>query len=264
MNRIICITGASSGIGFELAKFFHQSNDTVLGISRTYPKDVSFDYFLCDVADESSVRETFQRIREKYGRIDVLINCAGIGLGGAIEDASFDDVRYIFAVNVFGPFLVSKHAMDLLRNAGEARIINIGSVAGEFPIPFQAFYCMTKSSLHTFSKALKMELKPLSIDVCTVMPGDTRTGFTKNRIKPPVEEDNLYRERINRSLGRMEKDEQSGKDPSSVVEAVDRLLKMKRMPVSVTVGFEYKLFMFFKRIVPERIVDYFLFRMYGK
>ena len=265
MNRIICITGVSSGIGFELAKFFCQSNDTVLGISRSYPKgDYQFAHFLCDVADERAVADTFQKIHQEYNHIDVLINCAGVGLSGAVEHAFLTDVRRIFAVNVFGPFLVSKHAMGLLRNAQNAKIINIGSVAGEFPIPFQSFYCMTKSAMHTFSEALRIELKPFSIDVCTVMPGDTRTAFTQNRIKSHFDKDGLYKDRIKRSVARMEKDEQNGKAPFTVVKVVDRLLKKKQMPVSVSVGFEYGLFMFLKRIVPDRVVNYLLFQMYGK
>ena len=265
MNRIICITGASSGIGFELARFFHQSNDIVLGISRSYPKEkYDFDYFLCDVADEENVKYTFQKIREKHDHIDVLINCAGMGISGAIEHASLDEVKRIFAVNVFGAFLVSKHAMDLLRKSHNPKIINIGSVAGEFTLPFQAFYSMTKSSIHTFSEALRMELRPFSIDVSTVMPGDTKTGFTQNRLKPKIEENALYNDRIKRSVARVEKDEQNGKSPFTVVKVVDKLLKKKRMPVSVSVGFEYKLFIFLKRILPNRVVNWLLFQMYGK
>lgn len=265
MNRIICITGASSGIGRALAGFFHQAHDIVLGISRSYPQaEYHFDYFLCDVADEENVVKTFQKIREKYDHIDVLINCAGMGISGAIEHASLDEVKRIFAVNVFGAFLVSKHAMDLLRNAKHPKIINIGSVAGEFTLPFQAFYSMTKSSLHTFSEALRMELRLFSIDVCTVMPGDTKTAFTRNRLKSTLAEEALYKDRIKRSLARAEKDEQNGKSPFTVVKVIDKLLKKKRMPVSVSVGFEYKLFVFLKRIFPNRVVNYVLFQMYGK
>jgi short-subunit dehydrogenase len=265
MNRIICITGASSGIGRALAEFFHQEHDTVLGISRSYPQDeCHFDYFLCDVADEENVVKTFQKIREKYDHMDVLINCAGMGISGAIEHASLDEVKRIFAVNVFGAFLVSKHAMDLLRNAKHPKIINVGSVAGELTLPFQAFYSMTKSSLHTFSEALRMELRPFSIDVCTVMPGDTKTAFTRNRLKSVMEKDPFYHDRVKRSLERMEKDEQNGKSPFSVVRVVDKLLKKRRMPVSVSVGFKYKWFVFLSRILPNRLVNDALFQMYGK
>jgi short-subunit dehydrogenase len=137
-------------------------------------------------------------------------------------------------------------------------------VAGEFTLPFQAFYSMTKSSLYTFSEALRIELKPFPVDVCVVMPGDTKTDFTGNRIKSSIEEDPFYHDRIKRSLARMEKDEQNGKSPFTVVRVVNKLLKKKRMPVAVSVGFEYKLFVFLKRILPNRLINYALFQLYGR
>lgn len=264
MNNIIVITGASSGIGYELAKFFSNDNQ-VIGISRKYPKKAyDFDYFLADVSNEETIKEVVDKITDKYKKIDILINCAGIGISGAIEHTELNEVKDICNINVIGPFLITKTFLPLLRLSNNAKIINIGSVAGELTIPFQTFYSMTKVSIQAFTEGLKMELKPFNIDACTVLPGDTKTDFTANRKPPVVIEDELYKDRIKRSITRMEKDEQNGMSPFSVVKVVNKLIKKKRMPVMVTVGIQYKLFVLLKKILPKWLVNKILYSMYSK
>ncbi len=265
MNKlVIVITGASSGIGKETAQYFHSLGHQVIGVSRSIPQECTFDYIGCDVTKEAEVLSAVSQIEDKYHKIDVLVNCAGMGVSGAIEYTSYEDIKKIFEVNVYGVFLFSKAAICLLRKSSKPKIINVGSVAGDLIIPFQTFYSMTKASVHAFSEGLRMELKPFKIDVSCVLPGDTKTGFTKNREQPHVLEDNLYHDRIKRSIKRMEHDEQNGKSPMTVVRVINRLVKQKSMPVKVTVGFEYKLFVFLKRVLPKRFENWILYVMYGK
>lgn len=259
------VTGASSGIGKSIADYFSTQGYFVYGVSRSYPaQKTKYPYLLCDVSKEDMVQKTMDEISSKAGKIDVLINCAGMGISGAIEYTTLDEAKRIFDINVIGMFLFTKASIPLLRQSEQAKIINIGSVAGDLMIPFQAFYSMTKAAVHAFSEALRMELKPFHIDVACVLPGDTKTSFTQNREQPQVMENDLYHDRIKRSIARMEHDEQNGKSPFTVVKVVRKLVKRRSMPVKVTVGIEYKLFVFLKRLLPKRFENWILYQMYGK
>ena len=204
-----------------------------------------------------------KEIIKKYKYIDVLINCAGIGISGAVEHTTLEEAKKIFDVNVIGQFYITKKFIPFLRESKKGKIINIGSVAGELTIPFQTFYSMTKSAMHKFTEGLRIELKPLNIDVCSVLPGDTKTGFTKNRYQPSVIEDALYKNRIKNSIKRMEKDEQNGRNPISVVKVINKLIKRKKMPVHVTVGLDYKFLVFLGKVLPKRLASFIISKLYG-
>jgi len=263
--KVILITGASSGIGFAIASRLHQEGHIVYGVSRNYPKrDYAFHYLLCDITKPAMIDSLVAEISQKEGEIDVLINCAGMGISGAIEETSETQFDKIFNINIKGMFMVTKAFLPLLRTRPNAKIINIGSVAGSLVIPFQAFYSMTKASVAAFSETLRMELKPLGVDVCTILPGDTKTDFTINREKNANSDTSVYSERVSRSVRKMEHDEQHGKSPDSVAKIVSRLIRRKSMPVQVTVGFQYKLFLVLQRLLPKRFVNWAIYQLYGK
>ncbi|XMB72809.1 SDR family NAD(P)-dependent oxidoreductase [Mycoplasmatota bacterium WC30] len=264
MSKVIVVSGASSGIGKLTAEYFHKQGNKVIGLSRSYPKNqYNYNYVLCDLGKSEAIDKAVLDIKKLTDHIDVLINCAGIGISGAVEYTTLKEANKIFQVNVVGQFHFTKVLLPLLREAKKAKIINIGSVAGELTIPFQTFYSMTKSSMHKFTEGLKMELKPFGIDVCSVLPGDTKTGFTDNRDQPNVIEDGLYKDRIKKSINKMEHDERNGMSPMSVVKVINKLTKRKRMPVQVTVGFVYKFLVFLGKILPKRFVNWILAKMYA-
>ena len=264
MDKVIIVSGASSGIGKLTAKYLHEQGNKVVGLSRSYPKDeYKYDYILCDLSNSESVDNAVKEIQTKYNKLDVLINCAGIGISGAVEYTTLEEANKIFQVNVIGQFNLTKQLIPLLRKSNRSKIINIGSVAGELTIPFQTFYSMTKASMHKFTEGLRMELKPFNIGVSTVLPGDTKTGFTDNRYQPQVMEDDLYRDRIKKSINKMEHDERHGMSPMSVVKVINKLIKRKRMPIHVTVGFSYKFLVFLGKILPKRLVNWILSKMYA-
>ncbi|HOO44049.1 MAG TPA: SDR family oxidoreductase [Bacillota bacterium] len=264
MSKVIVVSGASSGIGKATAEHLTEKGYQVIGLSRTYPKEkYQYDYVLCDLALEADIDRAIEEIEKKVDHIDVLINCAGIGISGAVEYTSLKEVEKIFQVNVIGQFYMTKKALPLLRKADKAKIINIGSVAGELTIPFQTFYSMTKSAIHRFTEGLRIELKPFGIEVATVFPGDTKTGFTENRYQPEVIENDAYKDRIKRSIQKMEHDETNGMSPMSVVKVITRLIEKKHMPYHVTVGFVYKTLVLLSRILPKRLVYWIVTKMYG-
>ncbi len=264
MNRVIVISGASSGIGKATAEYFSNLGDKVIGLSRSYPKEeYKYDYVLCDLGKEADIDKAISEIEKITDHIDVLINCAGIGISGALEHTTMKEATEICNVNVLGQFFLTKKSINLLRKSKNAKIINIGSVAGELTIPFQTFYSMTKSAIHRFTEGLRIELKPFGIGVSAVLPGDTKTAFTANRFQPNVVEDDLYKDRIKRSIQKMEHDEQNGMSPESVVKVINKLVNRKNMPILVTVGFSYKVLVLLSRILPKRLVYWIITKMYG-
>ncbi len=264
MNRTVVVSGASSGIGYAIALRLHGAGYRVIGLSRTLPKkEHPFLYVTADIADETSVRQAAIKILETDQNLFALINCAGMGISGAAEYTDLAQAKRLFDVNLFGTFSLTKALLPALR-AGRGRILNISSVAAELAIPFQAFYSMSKAAIDVFTETLRLELRPFGVQVASVLPGDTATGFTANREKSPIEVDQVYGDRIQRSVARMETDERQGMNPDTVARVCEKLLKRRRMPISVAVGFQYKLFLALKWLLPRRLVEWVLYQMYGK
>ena len=263
MQKVILITGTSSGIGFETANYLTKKGHIVYGFSRSYPQDEAlFETIIGDVTNEDSIKAALQKIMQNESRLDVVVNNAGMGISGSCEHTELEQIQKIFNINAIGVFLVCKLSIPYLR-ASMGKIINIGSVAGELPIPFQSFYSATKASVEAYSLALSSELKPFNIKVSIVLPGDTKTSFTKNRQKNETETNELYGERIIKSLQKMEKDEESGMSPLSVSRVIEKLIKQKNPSAIKTVGLKYKTIIFLKRFLPVRFVNYLIYKMYG-
>ncbi|MCX5775844.1 MAG: SDR family NAD(P)-dependent oxidoreductase [Firmicutes bacterium] len=261
-KKVVVVSGASSGIGLSIANLLTQKGYVVYGLARRTPQGKhEFSFISTDVTDDAAIHQAVATILEKEKRVDALINCAGMGISGAVEYTSKEEFQKIFDVNVYGTFALTKALIPALRET-KGMIINIGSVAGVLTIPFQTFYSMTKVAVSTFSEGLRMELKPFGVRVVTVL-GDTKTGFTAAREKQQTT-DPGYAKRLEKSVKMMEHDEEHGKDPITVAKVCARLLKKKHPPVAVTVGFKYKLFVFLKRLLPSRLVNTILFVMYGK
>lgn len=255
--KTIVITGASSGIGLVTAEYLSQKGYLVYGLSRTRGDSDDFRHLTCDVTKKEEIIQAFQQIE---GEVVAVINNAGMGISGPVELEDPDAIKQIIAVNLLGVVNVCQVAIPYLRKS-KGRIINIGSVAGEIAIPFQAFYSATKAGVESLSEALNIELKPFGIKVTTVLPGDTRTSFTKNRKKSVANE--LYRERMERSVSKMEHDEKQGVNPIKVAKVISKVIEKKRPPLRVTVGLSYKILVFLKRLVPLRFVIYIVNKMYG-
>ena len=150
--------------------------------------------------------------------------------------------------------------MPYLRES-KGKIINISSVAAPISIPFQACYSATKSAVETFSLALSNEVKKQGIKISCIRPGDTKTGFTAARVKTDVQND-VYGDKIVKSVKKMEKDEQNGKDPVTVSKVVYKCIKKKNPPLVCTVGFGYKFICFLSKFLPTRFVNFVVSKLY--
>lgn len=260
MNKVVIITGASSGIGLSTALYLSEKGYKVYGISRRDFHNDKFTHISCDVLDSEKIKKIIEEIYLKEKNIFAIINNAGIGISGAIEYAKREDVEKIFEINVVSVINLCSIAIPYLRES-KGKIVNISSVAGEIAIPFQACYSATKSAIENFSMALASELKPQRIKVCCVRPGDTKTSFTKNREKTEVVND-IYGQRILKSVQKMERDEQRGADPIKVSNVIYKCLKKKNPPLVCTVGIGYKFLCLLSKMLPKKFVNYIVYKLY--
>ncbi len=257
MQKVAIITGASRGIGLACAKRLVRGGWKVYGISRRKCECQDFSSFEADVNDHEKIAQIFDTIFQKEGRIDALVNNAGFGIAGAIEDAKPENVDAIISTNLASVIKLCKLATKFLKES-EGRIVNISSVAGVIPLPYQACYSATKAGVEIFSRALATELSPYNIKVSAVLPGDTKTDFTNQRVIDGG--DNV---RATKSIEKMAKDEQNGKSPDFVAAVVEKMLKSKRPPLRKTVGFVSKLEIFLTRICSTKFVNFIVRKLYG-
>lgn len=182
---VALITGTSSGIGLVTAKTLRQAGYRVFGTSRRAPASIDgITMLTCDVTDEDSVKNTVAEVLKQAGRIDLLVNNAGIGLLGGAEESSTAQAQALFDVNVFGITRVTNAVLPTMRSQRRGRIVNISSVLGLIPSPYNALYVATKHAVEGYSESLDHELRTFGIRVVLVEPGFTRTSFEASITRP--------------------------------------------------------------------------------
>ena len=258
--KIAVITGGSGGIGLACCRAFADAGFRVYEISRRDAGNGFAVHIKGDVFDEASVAEAFKRVFDAEGRIDVLVNNAGFGISGPVEETKLADAQKQLGVNFFGCFLCSREAVPYMRKNGGGRIVNVSSVAAVAPIPFQAFYSASKAAVNSLTLSLANELKPFNIKISAVMPGDVRTGFTASREKSPGGE--LYAGTVARSVAAMEKDEQNGMDPARIARAVLSSATKRRPKPVRTVGFQYHAVCALIKFLPASFANYIIGKLY--
>ncbi len=185
-DKVAIVTGASTGIGQASAKALHQAGFRVFGTTRRAVANVSegIAMITCDVTDDTSVKHAVEKVLDTTGRIDVLVNNAGIGLLGGAEESSIEQAQALFDVNLFGVMRATNAVLPAMRNQKAGRIINISSVLGLIPAPFSALYSSTKHALEGYSESLDHEVRSFGIRVCLLEPAYTRTSFEQNIALP--------------------------------------------------------------------------------
>ncbi len=254
--KVAIVTGGTSGIGLAAVEALRQRGCIVYALSRH--GDIP-----CDVSEEESARAAVQTVLEKEGRIDILVNCAGMGISGAAELTPLDMAKRQLDVNLFGTANMTNAVIPAMRKQGGGRIVNTGSMASIAPIPFQTWYSASKAAIQAYTMAMGNELKPFGITLCAVLPGDTKTGFTAARCKIDDPE-NLYSGRIQRSVARMEHDEQTGVPAQRVGGLIARVsLKRSVRPFYIP-GLSYNLINVLGRLSPSRFVNWLIWLIYAR
>ena len=263
MGKVVILTGGTSGIGQAVVRQLREKGCRVYEFSRRASASDAM-HFSVDVTDESAVKAAVATVMAAEGRIDILINNAGMGISGAMEFTDPADARRLMDVNLFGMDTMIRAVLPHMRAAQSGRIVNISSVAGVFAIPFQAWYSISKAAVRSLTLALANEVDPFGIQVTSVMPGDIHTGFTAARQKSDAGDD-VYGGRISRSVARMEKDETNGMNPDAAARTIVRVaLQKRRVKPYYTIGLSYKCLVGLDRLLPCRPVRWLLFQLYGK
>ena len=264
-EKVILVTGASSGIGRACATGLAQQGHRVYGTSRApRSKDYNFTMLSMNVIDTASVLAAVQTLLEREGRIDVVINNAGFGYGGAVEDTAIEEAHTILETNFFGALRVCHAVLPSMRAQGSGTIINISSIGGLVSLPFQGLYSASKYALEGISEALRMEVKRFGIHVVLVEPGDTCTQFTANRRNTRnADKSPVYREAYRRTLAQIEADECNGAAPEAIARTVMRIVATPRPKVRYIVGqFHQKLAVLVKRLVPSGLFERIIMMVY--
>jgi len=268
-QRVVLVIGASSGIGRACALELARRGNRVYGASRRDPADLadertSIEKVRMDVDDDASVRAGVRSILEAEGHIDALINCAGFGFGGALEDTSDEELRAILETNVLGTLRTCRAVLPSMRARGGGTIVNVSSIGGRIALPFQGHYSATKFAVEGLSESLRMEAHPFGVRVVLIEPGDFATGFTDARkTVRDGEGDGPYAKAFARALAVVEKDERGGASPASIGRLVARILDARSPRLRYTVGPLFQRFAVrAKSILPSRFFEWGLRKYY--
>ena len=250
------VTGASSGIGKTAAAALVRAGFEVIGTSRNTERVAPVDgvtFLDLDVASDESVSAAVGQVIHRFGRIDVLVNNAGIGSAGAAEENSVDQARTVFDINVFGVIRMTNAVLPHMRARGSGRIVNISSILGFIPQPFMAVYAASKHAVEGYSESVDHEVRQYGVRALLVEPAWTSTAFDANSIRPdsPLQVYAKQRDAFEQYMADQVKD---GDDPLLVAKAVVAASTDSKPKLRYTVGQTGRVSTM-RRLVPSRMFD---------
>jgi hypothetical protein len=257
MKKIILITGISSGFGREAARLLAEKGHTVYGtVRKTTVQTSSVNYLTMDLTDIVSIKKAVSIILEKEGRLDVLINNAGMHTGGPVETSPIENIKLQMDTNFMGTVNLTREVLPAMRKQGAGTIINFSSIGGLMGLPFQGYYSAAKFALEGFSEALRMEVSPFNIKVVVINPGDFHTSNSANRrnyLAPSGSED-AYNKQFEISLAQIEKDEAKGWQPDILAKRLVKIVECKKPNQRyIIASFEQKLAVILKYVLPGKL-----------
>jgi len=258
MSKVVLITGGSSGIGKSVGEFLSQKGFIVYGTGRTPDKIVAHPFKLVqmDVKDPESISKVVETIISSEGRIDVLVNNAGMGITGPVEETPTSEMRNVFDTNLFGAIDVMKGVLPQMRKQNSGLIINVTSIAGYMGLPYRGIYSATKAALEIVTEAMRMEVKNFGIEVTNVAPGDFATNIASGRYHTPVFDNSPYRKDYQQNLDLMDDHVDSGGDPLEMAKAIYKIIHNSHPRIHYKVGgFMEKFSIILKRILPDKFYE---------
>lgn len=265
MSKVVLITGGSSGIGKSIGEFLHGKGFIVFGTSRNPEKiqNSVFPLVALDVRDAISIEKAVSEVILKAGRIDVLINNAGVGITGPIEEIPTQEIKNHFDTNFFGPIEVMKALLPQMRSQKSGLIINITSIAGYMGLPYRGIYSASKGALELITEALRMETKSFGIQITNVAPGDFATNIAAGRYHAPVIKGSAYEIPYGNTLKSMDEHVDSGSDPNEMAGAIYTIIQNPNPKIHYKVGaFMQKFSIVLKRILPDKVYEKMLMNHY--
>ena len=265
MSKVVLITGGSSGIGKSIGEFLHHKGFVVYGTSRNPERVLNsvFPLVALDVRDANSIRLAIAKIIATTARLDIVINNAGVGITGPLEEIPMEEMKNNFDTNFFGPIEVMKAALPQMRIQKSGLIINVTSIAGYMGLPYRGIYSASKGALELITEALRMEVKSFGIHITNVAPGDFATNIASGRYHAPVIKGSAYEASYGESLRTMDEHVDGGSNPNEMAEAVYKIIQTPNPNIHYKVGaFMQKLSIVLKRILPDKVYEKMLMNHY--
>ena len=256
MKDVVLITGATSGIGRATAELLSQKGYRVYGTARhIQAQPEGYTLLTMDVRDKVSVTEAVETILTQAGHIDVLINNAGVGITGAIEETPIEALENAFQTNVFGAIRVIQAVLPHMRAQQKGKVINITSVAAYMGLPFRGGYSASKGALQLLSESLRMETEQFGITFCTLAPGDVATDIASRRFHTPALKGSPYKQYAE-ALPLMNTDVDNGLPAQDLALTIYTLLQKKHPKVHYIKGKVLeRLSVFLKKILPSKCFE---------
>ncbi|MEM9737513.1 MAG: oxidoreductase [Bacteroidota bacterium] len=269
-KKVVLITGASSGIGKSTAIALHNRGYVVYAAARRIAKmedlrKKGIHIIKLDITDEKLICSCIAEVIREQGGIDILINNAGLGIYGSVEETSLDDARYQFEVNLFGLARLTQLILPYMRKQGSGIIINVSSIVGKIYLPLGSWYVASKHALEGWSDCLRTELEPFGIRVIIIEPGITKTEFGEVMYAPMMERSGAgpYKGFLtNISKEKRQKDSKKkhliGSDPSVIAQTIIKAIQARKPATRYPTGKYAKLFLWIRRWVSDRLYDWLI------
>ncbi|MGN9838240.1 oxidoreductase [Nonomuraea sp. H19] len=259
--KVCLVTGASSGIGRATALELRKADHIVYGAARRLQRmdelrQAGGHAVAMDVISEEDLGRVVRTVLDEQHRIDVLINNAGIGLHGALEDVPVERARHLFDVNVFGPARLTQLVLPHLREQRSGTIVNVSSIAGEIALPLVGWYHASKHALEAYSDSLRQECKPFGIDVVLIQPGIIRTEFEEDTSRElrAVSGRGPYGKLAEAMASRAENVTKAS-EPAVVAKTIKRLLQSRKPKPRYPVGYLARTILALNKLLPDRTFD---------
>ena len=265
MKKIVLITGGSSGIGKSVGEYLQNQGHIVYGTSRNPEKirNSKIKLVALDVRSADSIATCINEIITQEGRLDVLINNAGVGITGPLEEIPMEEIKNNFETNLFGPIETMRAVLPQMRKQKSGLIINITSIAGYMGLPFRSVYSSSKGALELITESLRMEIKQFGIEVTNVAPGDFATDIASRRFHSPVIANSPYEKVYGQQLATINEHVDTGSDPMQMAVGIARIINNGNPKVHYKIGaFMQKFSIVLKRILPDKMYEKMLMNHY--
>ncbi|WP_430907785.1 SDR family oxidoreductase [Maribacter sp. 2-571] len=264
-DKVVLITGGSSGIGKAIGSYLKQKGYRVYGTTRSisaHPDFNDFPLLELDVREPKSIQTAIHRLLEKEGRVDVLINNAGVGITGPLEETPENAIMNAFDINFHGPLRMTKAVLPQMRKQKNGLIINITSIAGYMGLPYRGIYSASKGALELVSEALRMEVRSFGITVANLAPGDYATNIAAGRFHTAASKDSPYTTYAD-TLNALNDDVDQGGDPIEVAKSILKIIAHPSPKIHYKVGaFLQKTSVSLKRLLPQKVFEKMLLKHY--
>lgn len=265
MSKVVLITGGSSGIGKAIGEFLFHKGFTVYGTSRNPEKITNslFPLLALDVRNIESIQQAVAKVIALSKRVDVVINNAGVGITGPLEEIPTAEIKNNFETNFFGPLEVIKAVLPQMREQQSGLIINITSIAGYMGLPYRSVYSASKGALEIITESISMEVKSFGVNIVNVAPGDFATNIASGRYHAPVMVGSAYEISYGNTLKELDEHVDSGSNPDEMAMAIYQIINDRNPKLHYKVGaFIQKFSIVLKRVLPDRVYEKMLMKHY--